>query len=189
MPTSAAMAGVFTSTDNNVGVWQAPANKSIVGMVSPTVELSNEDQSTLNVDVDGKSINAIRTFSRGPTIWGARTLDGNSLDWRYLSVRRTMIMLEQSIKLAADAFVFEPNTGQTWVTMRSMINNFLTGIWKRGGLVGAVPEEAFIVKVGLGETMEPVDILEGILKISVRVAIARPAEFIEITFQQQMQKS
>lgn len=189
MPTSAAMAGVYTRTDNNIGVWQAPANRSIVGMVSPTVELSNEDQSTLNVDVDGKSINAFRTFSRGPTIWGARTLDGNSLDWRYVNVRRTMIMLEQSIKLAADAFVFEPNTGQTWVTMRSMINNFLTGIWKRGGLVGAVPEEAFVVKVGLGETMEPEDILEGILRISVHVAIARPAEFIEITFQQQMQKS
>jgi uncharacterized protein len=43
--------------------------------------------------------------------------------------------------------------------------------------------------VGLGETMTPVDILEGILRITVLVAVTRPAEFIEITFQQQMQKS
>ena len=58
-----------------------------------------------------------------------------------------------------------------------------------GGLAGAVPEDAFSVHVGLGETMTPVDILEGIMRITVLVAISRPAEFIEITFQQQMQKS
>ncbi len=58
-------------------------------------------------------------------VWGARTLDGNSLDWRYINVRRTMIMLEESLRLAAKAYVFEPNTANTWVTMRSMIENFL----------------------------------------------------------------
>ena len=51
------------------------------------------------------------------------------------------------------------------------------------------PEEAFEVHVGLGDTMTGDDILEGILRITVLVAISRPAEFIEITFQQQMQKS
>ena len=43
--------------------------------------------------------------------------------------------------------------------------------------------------MGLGDTMTGEDILEGILRITVLVAISRPAEFIEITFQQQMQKS
>ena len=85
--------------------------------------------------------------------------------------------------------VFEPNVAGTWVTMKSMIGNFLTGIWKRGGLAGAVPGDAFQVLCGLGETMSPEDILEGILRVTVLVAISRPAEFIEITFQQQMQKS
>ena len=32
-------------------------------------------------------------------------------------------------------------------------------------------------------------VLLGILRVTVLVAISRPAEFIEITFQQQMQKS
>jgi uncharacterized protein len=104
-------------------------------------------------------------------------------------VRRTMIMLEESIRLASKALVFEPNVANTWVTMKSMIANFLTGVWKRGGLAGAVPDDAFSVHVGLGETMTPEDILEGILRVTVLVAITRPAEFIEITFQQQMQKS
>jgi hypothetical protein len=190
LPPSAAMAGIYTMVDNSRGVWKAPANVSLAGVVSPAVNLSAFDQEDLNVTTQGKSINAIRSFiGEGVLVWGARTLDGNSLDWRYINVRRTMIMLEESCRLAAKAMVFEPNVANTWVTIKSMIQNFLTGIWKRGGLAGAVPDDAFSVHVGLGETMTPEDILEGILRVTVLVAISRPAEFIEITFQQQMQKS
>lgn len=190
MPPSSAMAGVYTMVDNTRGVWKAPANVSLNGVISPSVSISAEQQADLNVSPQGKSINAIRSFiGEGVLVWGARTLDGNSLDWRYINVRRTMIMLEESCRLAAKAMVFEPNTANTWVTIKSMINNFLTSVWKRGGLMGAVPEDAFSVHVGLGETMTPNDVLEGILRVTVLVAMVRPAEFIEITFQQQMPKS
>lgn len=190
MAPSAAMAGVYTMVDSTRGVWKAPANVSLNSVTAPTVNVSHDDQEDLNVTPQGKSINAIRPFvGEGTLVWGARTLDGNSLDWRYVSVRRTMIMLEESIRLASKAYVFEPNVANTWVTMKAMIENFLYGIWKQGGLAGAVPEDAYSVHVGLGDTMTPVDILEGILRITVLVAVSRPAEFIEITFQQQMQKS
>ena len=190
LPPAAAMAGVYTMVDNSRGVWKAPANVSLNAVVSPAVNITHDEQEDLNVTPMGKSVNAIRTFiGEGTLVWGARTLDGNSLDWRYINVRRTMIMLEESIKLAAKAYVFEDNVGTTWATIKSMIRNFLTGIWKRGGLAGAVPDDAFSVFVGLGETMTPEDILEGILRVTVLVAMVRPAEFIEITFQQQMQKS
>lgn len=190
LPPSAGMAGVYTSIDNSRGVWKAPANVSLNAVVSPSVEITHDQQEDLNVTTAGKSINAIRTFiGEGTLVWGARTLDGNSLDWRYINVRRTMIMLEESIKLATKAYVFEPNVSNTWVTIKSMINNFLTSIWKRGGLAGATPDDAFGVFVGLGETMTPQDILDGILRVTVLVALSRPAEFIEITFQQQLQKS
>jgi phage tail sheath protein FI len=45
------------------------------------------------------------------------------------------------------------------------------------------------VEIGLGSTMTANDILDGMLKLTVKVAIVRPAEFIVITFQQQQQKS
>ena len=190
LPPSAAMAGVYTMVDNSRGVWKAPANVSLNSVVSPSINITHDDQEDLNVTTQGKSINAIRTFiGEGVLVWGARTLDGNSLDWRYISVRRTLIMLEESIRLAAKAYVFEANDANTWVTIKSMIRNFLTGIWKRGGLAGSSPDDAFSVHVGLGETMTSDDILEGILRVTVLVAVTRPAEFIEITFQQQMQKS
>ncbi len=190
MSPAAAMAGLYTMVDNSRGVWKAPANVSVNSVVGPMVNIDNLQQENLNVSTTGKSINAIRPFvGEGTLVWGARTLDGNSLDWRYINVRRTMIMIEESIRLAAKAYVFEPNTSGTWVTIRSMLENFLTSVWKQGGLAGAVPEDAFSVHVGLGDTMTPVDILEGRLLITVLVAVVRPAEFIEITFQQQMQKS
>ncbi len=190
LPPAAAMAGIFTRVDNSSGVWKAPANVSLNAVVSPSVSISHDDQQDLNVTPQGKSINAIRSFiGEGTLVWGARTLDGNSLDWRYIQVRRTMIMLEESIRLAAKAYVFDNNEANTWITIKSMIRNFLTGIWKRGGLAGTSPDDAFSVMVGLGETMTAEDILEGILRVTVHVALIRPAEFIEITFQQQMQKS
>lgn len=187
---SAAMAGIYTMVDNTRGVWKAPANVSVNSAISPAVNITHEEQEDLNVPLSGKSVNAIRTFvGEGIKVWGARTLDGNSLDWRYINVRRTMIMLEESVKNATRAYVFDPNVAGTWLNIKGMIQNFLTGIWKRGGLAGSTPEDAFSVHVGLGDTMTPEDVLEGILRVTVLVAIVRPAEFIEITFQQQMQKN
>lgn len=190
MPPSSAMAGAFCAVDNTRGVWKSPANISLVSVLSPCVGLTNEDQEDLNVTVTGKSINAIRSFvGQGTVVWGARTLNGNSQDWKYINVRRTMIFIEQSVKSAAKAYVYEANTSGTWTLVRSMISSFLTSIWKQGGLAGLTPADAFEVEVGLGSTMTPNDILDGIMNVTVKVAITRPAEFIVITFQQKMQQS
>jgi len=191
LPPSGAMAGLYTTVDANRGVWKAPANVSVNLVNAPSVNISSEEQQSLNVDVmAGKSINVIRAFPGiGTLVWGGRTLDGNSQDWRYINVRRTLIMIEQSIKLAARAYVFEPNDANTWITVKSMIDNFLTNLWKQGALAGAAPEQAFDVQIGLGSTMTANDILDGKMLVTVKVAIVRPAEFIIITFQQQMQQS
>ena len=190
LPPSAAMAGIYTMVDNTRGVWKAPANVSVSYVNKPEVVIDNKKQEELNMPMNGKAVNAIRVFpGEGIKVWGARTLDGNSQDWRYINVRRTMIFLEQSVKNAARAYVFEPNDANTWINMKCMIESFLRGIWKRGGLAGATPDDAFEVHVGLGDTMTAEDILEGIMRITVLVATSHPAEFIEITFQQQMQKS
>lgn len=190
LPPSAAMAGLYTMVDNTRGVWKAPANVSVNFVNAPTENIDNAMQEDLNMPMNGKAVNAIRTFpGEGIKVWGARTLDGNSQDWRYVNVRRTMMFLEESVKNAAKAYVFEPNVAATWMNVRSMIDNFLRSVWKRGGLAGATPEDAYEIHVGLGDTMTSNDILDGIMRITVLVAITRPAEFIEITFQQQMQKS
>lgn len=190
LPPSGGIAGVYARIDSSEGVFRAPANTSMVSVVAPAFNISDKEQERMNVPINGKAINAIRTFpGKGLLIWGARTLDGNSQGWRYISVRRTMIMLKQSIKYAAEANVFEPNNASTWVTVRNMINNFLENKWKAGALMGTKPEDAYRVEVGLGSTMTAIDILDGYMNISVKVALVRPQEFIIITFQQKMQTS
>ena len=191
LPPSAAMAGIYTFIDNSRGVWKAPANVSLNMVNEPSFNITDENQADLNIDaITGKSINVIRSFpGLGTLVWGARTLEGNSQDWRYINVRRTLIMIEQSLKLATRAYIFEPNDAGTWVTVSSMYDNFLYNLWRQGALAGATPEQAYNVQIGLGVTMTPNDILDGLMRITVKVAIVRPAEFIEITFQQQLQQS
>lgn len=191
IPTAGIMAGVIASNDRLRGVWKAPANISLRGGLDPTIQISNQAQESLNIDPrSGKPINAIRTFpGKGTLVWGARTLDGNSIDWRYISVVRTTIMLEESINNHLQQFVFEPNNANTWVIVRNVVEAFLTDLWKQGALAGAKPEDAFSVQIGLGETMTSADILEGNMKLDVLTALTRPAEFINHSFTIKMDAS
>lgn len=193
MPVSPAIAGVYTSVDTSRGVWKAPANVSLNAVVKPLYDFKSEQGLGIILSVDpdaGKSINLIRIFEGvGTMVWGARTLDGNSHDWKYINVRRTMTMIEQSVKLAAQPYVFEPNEADTWVSIESMISVFLNSLWKQGALAGAVVSDAFSVNVGLGKTMTGDDILNGIMKIVVLVAPSNPADFLVFSFEQQMLKS
>ncbi|MEZ4994174.1 MAG: phage tail sheath C-terminal domain-containing protein [Saprospiraceae bacterium] len=190
LPPSAIMAGIYSMVDQTVGVWQSPANVSVGSVVAPAVDISNNEQENMNMPLDGKAVNAIRSFpGKGVLVWGARTLDGNSQDWRYVSVRRTLIFIEQSIKFAIEPYVFSPNDAGTWANVKSLITNFLTNVWQSGALAGATAEDAFSVEVGLGTTMTTVDIVEGYMRVAVMVAVTRPAEFIVLTFQQKMQSA
>ncbi|WP_372932997.1 phage tail sheath family protein [Mariniphaga sediminis] len=191
LPASGAAVGIYAMVDNERGVWKAPANVSITAVKGPTVNVTHEDQESLNVDtVAGKSVNAIRAFTgKGTLIWGARTLAGNDNEWRYVSVRRFFNMVEESVKKATSQFVFEPNDANTWVKVRAMIENFLTLQWRAGALAGAKQEHAFYVRVGLGQTMTAQDILNGYMNVEIGMAVVRPAEFIILKFSHKMQES
>lgn len=191
LPPSGAVAGIMAYVDRTRGVWKAPANVSLNEVIEPTLNFSESELSTLNVDVNaGKSINAIRMFTgKGTLIFGARTLAGNDNEWRYVPVRRFYNMVEESVKKACEQFVFEPNDANTWVRVRAMIVNFLTLQWRAGALQGAKPEHAFFVEVGLGTTMTAQDILEGRMIVEIGMAPVRPAEFIILRFSQKMAES
>jgi phage tail sheath protein FI len=190
LPPSPLVAGQYARVDSTRGVWKAPANVALNSVIKPTIKITHAEQEDLNVHTSGKSINAIRAFTgKGTLIWGARTLDGNSNEWRYVPVRRFFNMAEESIKKATEQFVFEPNDANTWVKVRAMIENFLILQWRAGALAGAKPEQAFYVKVGLNETMTALDILEGRMIVEIGMAVVRPAEFIILKFSHKMQES
>lgn len=189
LPPSSSVVGIYAKTDNNRGVWKAPANVNIDSVIRPAVKITDQSQESLNVDVTaGKSVNAIRSFTgRGAAIiWGARTLAGNDNEWRYISVRRFFNFVEESVKKATYQFVFEPNDVNTWTRVKSMIENFLILQWRAGALMGVTPEQAFFVKVGLNETMTELDIWEGRMIVEIGMAVVRPAEFIILKFSHKM---
>ncbi len=130
------MAGVFAANDALRGVWNAPANIASKLRRDQRVAVNAAEQGPLNVPINGKAVNVIREFTdRGAVVWGARTLDGNSLDYRYVQIRRTIIYIEQSIQTALDQYVFAPNNGQTWVAVTAMVSAFLQNLWSQGGLM------------------------------------------------------
>jgi uncharacterized protein len=188
---SASMAGVYSRVDSQRGVWKAPANVDIRSILRPTISVSVDEQEGLNVDAtSGKSINVIRFFQgRGNLVWGARTLAGNDNEWRYIPVRRLYIFIEESVKKATEFVVFEPNDANSWIRVKTMTENFLTGLWREGALAGAKSEEAFFVRVGLGQTMTALDILEGRMNVEIGLAAVRPAEFIILKFSHKLQES
>lgn len=191
VPPSGAVAGVYAATDTIRGVWKAPANVSLADVIEPLIRLDNAHQDNFNVDANtGKSINAIRQFvGKGTLVWGARTLDGNSNEWRYVPVRRFFLMVEESVKKSTYWAVFETNDANTWVKVRGMIENYLTQKWREGALAGATTKEAFFVKCGLGTTMTAQDILEGRMNVEIGMAVVRPAEFIILKFSHKLQTS
>jgi phage tail sheath protein FI len=149
--------------------------------------MSDAEQGGFNVPTNGEAINIIRAQpSRGNVVWGARTLDGNSLDYRYIQVRRTLIYVEQSIKLALQPYVFAANDSLTWSTVIAAVSSFLTSLWQGGGLMGAKPSDAFTVSCGLGTTMTSQNVLDGYMIVAVTLQMIHPAEFIELTFTQTM---
>jgi uncharacterized protein len=191
LPPSGAVAGVYAAVDGNRGVWKAPANISLASVSGVTETIDDHEQEELNIDVTaGKSINAIRPFTgKGVLVWGARTLAGNDNEWRYIPVRRFFNMVEESVKKSTAWAVFEPNDANTWIKVKSMIENYLIQKWRDGALAGARADDAFYVKVGLGVTMTAQDILEGRMNVEIGMAVVRPAEFIILKFSHKMQKS
>jgi len=184
LPSGGAVAGIYFRTDATQGVWKAPANVSVLGAISPMVDYDDDDHAELNVPDSGKAVNLIRNYpGRGVLLYGARTLAGNDNEWRYVNVRRTFCYIEDSIYRGMQDFVFAENNEETWIKVRAMINAFLNKLWKAGGLFGATPEAAYVVTAGVPDTMSVDDMLNGFMIVYIKVAVARPAEFIVLRYE------
>ncbi len=165
--------GVFARTDSERGVFKAPANEVLRGVVDLEYDVNDAQQGTLNP----RGVNAIRRFpGRGIRIWGARTLTSNAL-WKYVSVRRLFIFLERSIYEGTQWVVFEPNDPRLWARVTDTIRLFLRAQWRLGALYGRTEDQAFFITCN--ETvMSQDDILNGRLICEIGIAPVRPAEFV-----------
>jgi len=174
MPPSAHMAGIFSRVDAQRGVHKAPANEVVRGIVDLDYRMNHNEQGSLN----DAGINIIRSFSSGIKVWGARTLGGkDNGEFKYVSVRRLINFLKESIDEGTQFAVFEPNAQPLWQKIKRSVNGFLTNVWRDGALFGATPEEAFFVKCDESTNPPEVRVLGQVI-IEIGVAVVQPAEFV-----------
>ncbi len=173
IPPCGHVAGLYARTDASPGVHKAPANAELFWTADVTAQVDDELQAVLNPE----GINCLRAFpGRGLRVYGARTMSSNP-DWRYVNVRRLMIMIEEAIDEATQWAVFEPHDFALRQALIQVVSSFLEGIWRQGGLVGKVPQEAFYVKCD--DTNNPPESVDaGKLIVEIGVAPTIPAEFI-----------
>jgi phage tail sheath protein FI len=184
IPPSGHIAGVWARTDESRGVWKAPANDTMRGVLDIERTVTQNEQSLLNP----LGINCIRPFgTRGIRIWGARTLSSDT-DWRYINVRRLFNMIESTILEGTQYVVFEPNDVGTWEGVKRTLTSFLRGLWSAGALFGSSADQAFYVKCD-AETNPPESIDQGKLVVEVGIAPVKPAEFVVFRISQQKQSA
>jgi uncharacterized protein len=183
VPPSGHMAGIYARTDNDRGVYKAPANEVISGIVDLDLTINKREQDILNPLPN--NINVLRDFrvdGRGLRVWGARCITSDT-QWKYINVRRLFIFVEASLDRGTQWVVFEPNDYPLWARVTQSISNFLTTVWRDGALMGQKVEEAFFVRCD-NTTMTQDDIDNGRLIILVGIAPVKPAEFVIIRISQ-----
>lgn len=179
-------AGMWARIDGRRGVWKAPAGveTSLAGVAGVQYPVEDGEQDQLNP----LGINCIRKLPGfGPVIWGSRTLATRAdPEWRYVPVRRTAIMIEQSIYNGIQWAVFEPNNHNLWASLRANIGSFMDGLFRSGAFQGEKASDAYFVRCGLGDTMTQGDIDRGQVIVIVGFAPLKPAEFVIVRIQQKV---
>jgi hypothetical protein len=177
-----AVAGAFVRSEVSRGISKAPAGygldiRNVYGLVAT---LTETEQGTLYKD------NQLNLFTLVPGVGviinGARTQARNTSD-KFVSVRRSLNFLKDTLKTTTASALFEPNDERLWTELTVRLTSLLTNFWGTGGLKGRTAQEAFYVNCGSANNTA-LDIENGVVNIEVGVALQSPAEFIVITISQ-----
>ena len=184
-PAAGAVAGVLARTDAQRGVWTPPAGRdaTLLGVSGLAVDLTSDEVGTLTL----MGVNCLRQDpAAGAVVWGARTAvgaDATEPQWRYLSVRRTALFIEDSVARSIQWVVFEPNGEPLWASIRATVATFLNTLFRAGAFQGVTATDAYFVKCDRSTTSQA-DIDRGVVNIVIGFAALKPAEFVIIGIQQ-----
>jgi uncharacterized protein len=184
---SGTVAGLYAQTDNDRGVWKAPAGLAVVaknvGGVAARGRMTDLRQGVLNL----MGVNCMRSFPNiGTVVYGARGVVAANpalAQWKYVPVRRMALFIESSLYRNLGWAIFEPNDEPLWRALRSSITDFMMSLFRQGAFQGSTPSQAFLVKCDSGTTTQ-VDIDLGQVNILVGFSPLKPAEFVIVKITQ-----
>jgi hypothetical protein len=175
VPPCGHVAGVVARSDARVGVFKAPANEELFGVIDLDFAVDAMTQAELNP----RGINCLRAFpGRGLRVWGARTLSSDA-SWQYVNVRRLFLTLSRWASRNLSWAAFEPNSPRLWNRIQRELGVYLASLWRAGALKGATSADAYFVKCD-AET-NPNEVREqGQVVTQVGLAPALPGEFVVV---------
>jgi uncharacterized protein len=180
-PPGGAVIGMMARIDATVGVFRAPAG-IIAGLnnaVGVQTKFTDSEMGSLNA----KNINVVRSVvGAGICVMGARTRKTYGAD-RYISARRTLISIKESLRQSTQWAVFENNDQRLWSGLRMTADRILRPMWEAGGLAGVSTSEAYYIKCD-SSLNTPSVIQSGEVRMEVGVALEYPAEFVIIRITQ-----
>lgn len=173
VPPSGHVLGCCARVDAERGVWKAPANLDLRGVVG-LASVFNAAQAEA---LAARGFNVIRSpLGRGIRVMGARTLSSET-EHRYVPVRRFLIFVQRSIERGLMDVVFEHHGETLWRRVAARVDDFLQRLWRDGAMQGQKAGEAWFVRCDRS-TMSQHDIDQGRLIVLVGVAPVKPAEFV-----------
>jgi phage tail sheath protein FI len=178
VPPCGHVAGIYRRSDTKTGVFKAPANEEIFGVLDLETQIDNSIQDKLNP----ARVNCLRALpGRGIRVWGARTVGSvpADLNWLYVNVRRLFLTVRRWIDLNMGWASFEPNNQHLWVRIQRELTTFLTKLQRDGALQGTTPAQAFYIKCDAENNPPEVRDLGQVI-IEIGLAPLSPAEFIVV---------
>jgi phage tail sheath protein FI len=139
-PYSQWVAGTMAAKDLQQGYWWSPSNTQIVGPLGPDVTLY---ASVLDAASDVNNLNAqgivtvFNAFGTGLRVWGNRSAAYPTYTTpnNFISVRRTMDVIEESVELAMLQFIDQPISNALISAILASVNAFIRSLIGRGALV------------------------------------------------------
>jgi phage tail sheath protein FI len=176
------IAGIYVRTDFTRSVSKSPAGYAaeVRNALGLTGTLTSADSASL---YDNFGVNIFKAVpGAGIVVNGARTLD-RTTPGKYITIRRSLNFLKQTLKDSTSFAVFEPNDDRLWTRLNMTASAILSEFWRAGGLKGANASEAFYVICD--ETNNTaLSVNNGEVRMEVGVALQYPAEFVVINISQ-----
>jgi hypothetical protein len=175
MPCSADVAGLCVRTDINQHPWFSPAGK-VRGTLKNVIKLSYNPNQDDRDELYSNRINPIINYpGSGVVLYGDKTALSYTSAFDRINVRRLFITIENAIRSAADAQLFEFNDAATRANFVNIVEPYLRDVQAKRGIT-----DFLLVCDETNNTPDVIDRNEFIADIYVKPA--RSINFIGLTF-------
>ena len=174
-PQTTKMAGIYTGTDRNYNVWDAPAGLTR-GIIHGVNDIAVNPNGKAADQIYRKSINYSKKYPLdGFIAEGQKTTQTKPSAFDRVNVRRLFLRLERITRAVAKYFVYEPNNLFTRRRLIDMLDPIFSSTKAQGGLY-----DYEIVCDERNNTPEVIDNNE--LKVAILLKPVKTVEYILIDF-------